>query len=362
MSVPLHSKFRRKVRTLLNRILSVKKQPMHSLHRLTHDEVMQLRKVLVVRVNYRIGNILFLTPMLNTLKQAYPHLSIDLLVGNQAMVGLMQPSSAINRVFAAPRALLKQPLKLRRFYQQVNANDYDLVINPEANSGIGHLLTRLIHARFKLGFFHPDYWCSCDLTVLDQFADQHAALKPLELLPLLSIEPSQYQRTLSLNLTEQERERGLSVMKSQLKSEQTRVKIALFRDARGDKKLPQQWWMELVNQLAEQSKDIDIIDIQAPNLPQLGIQQGHAMGFSNLRDLACFISAMDVFVSADTGPMHLASASGCRLISLFNVTSAQKYGPLGEQDNVLYSHELTPSQAADFIIHSCQTLLREGKQ
>ncbi len=51
--------------------------------------------------------------------------------------------------------------------------------------------------------------------------------------------------------------------------------------------------------------------------------------------LMALISQCDLFVSVDTGPMHIASAFGIPTVGIFGPTSAAMYGPYGEGNLVL---------------------------
>lgn len=52
-------------------------------------------------------------------------------------------------------------------------------------------------------------------------------------------------------------------------------------------------------------------------------------GKSSLRELMALISLCDLFLSNDSGPMHMAAALGVPLVALFGSTSALKTGPRG---------------------------------
>ena len=57
----------------------------------------------------------------------------------------------------------------------------------------------------------------------------------------------------------------------------------------------------------------------------------------NLRHLAALISACDIYIGNDTGPMHIAAAVGTPVVALFGSTNPIRSGPYGEKHTVLES-------------------------
>lgn len=78
MAKALHSRVRKNIskglHTLLSRLFPTNQNP----EPIKLDEI---KKILVVRINYRIGNILFTTPLLNALEKQFPNAQIDMMVG-----------------------------------------------------------------------------------------------------------------------------------------------------------------------------------------------------------------------------------------------------------------------------------------
>jgi ADP-heptose:LPS heptosyltransferase len=56
---------------------------------------------------------------------------------------------------------------------------------------------------------------------------------------------------------------------------------------------------------------------------------------TTLLELAAVIAAADVFLSGDTGPMHLAAAVGTPVVSLFTCTSPLRAGPRGNESRIV---------------------------
>lgn len=60
-------------------------------------------------------------------------------------------------------------------------------------------------------------------------------------------------------------------------------------------------------------------------------------GRTSLRELISMISECDVFLSNDSGPMHIAYAVGTPVVALFGSTSPELTGPVGEGSVVLHA-------------------------
>lgn len=60
-------------------------------------------------------------------------------------------------------------------------------------------------------------------------------------------------------------------------------------------------------------------------------------GCTSLKDLAAVAQRCHLFVTGDTGPLHIAAAVGTPTLSLFGPTDPQVYAPLGAQHTALQS-------------------------
>lgn len=58
-------------------------------------------------------------------------------------------------------------------------------------------------------------------------------------------------------------------------------------------------------------------------------------GKTNLKELAALLTEAALFVSGDTGPLHIAVAVGVPIVSLYGPTRPERTGPYGEQAKVL---------------------------
>lgn len=66
-----------------------------------------------------------------------------------------------------------------------------------------------------------------------------------------------------------------------------------------------------------------------------GVSAINLCGQLDLVDLAAVLAALDVFVTGDTGPMHLASAVSTPVVALFGPADPRRYGPTSSRQRVL---------------------------
>jgi heptosyltransferase II len=101
------------------------------------------------------------------------------------------------------------------------------------------------------------------------------------------------------------------------------------------KRWPEEYWAELADQLISNLKAKVIITGSSADVPLVkGIQHFMkeepivAAGLFNLKQLGALCKRVDVFISADTGPLHIANAVGTKnIIALFGPTDPKITGP-----------------------------------
>ena len=336
MGIPFHSKIRRMLRSAINLLLVRFTKKNINLKKIPLTEV---NRILIIRINYRIGNIVFLTPLINAIAQKIPHAKIDILIGAKFIAPILEPMNNVNIIYDAPRKLLKNPFRLMSKVKEINKNNYDLVISPITSSGSANVSTMLIKAKYKLGFYNKDLWSAANVVVPYPNQIKHEALKPLTLLQAFEDNYKYSPKPLDINLSEDEKTKGTKFLETLFKQHNivraNNTVLGIFRDARNEKKIKNEWWKPFIEQMLIQDPTIIIVDILAPNESEKVHSKSLSISFKNLRDLGCFMSSLNFFICADTGPMHLASASKVPVIALFNATSADNYGPLGIYDRVI---------------------------
>jgi ADP-heptose:LPS heptosyltransferase len=332
MNIPLHLKIRRIFNSYFNSLLAKIFKNDAKIDKL---DIKNIKTIALVRPNYRIGNIIFLTPLINEIGIQNPDIRIDLFVGNEAIGKILKPMPNVDTIIGISRKLLTNPFKLYSFIKKYKTKRYDLCINISSSSLSSQIVTMFINAKYKLSFEDEKSWVTLTHKVKHKGLFSHISLQPLELLGGFNIYEYNHKKELDIKLTQNELNKAKNDLTKLLEKNDLRKDskiISIFRNARFDKKIEDTWWNNFINELKNINKNIVIIDILSPDIPNK--LNDNVIEYSNkdLRQLGAFFSACDAYISADTGPLHLAAASYATSIGLFNHTIIEVYGTLGEQN------------------------------
>lgn len=81
------------------------------------------------------------------------------------------------------------------------------------------------------------------------------------------------------------------------------------------------------------ASDRPLVDAIKRGLPSQGVLD--LAGDMDVPTLAGVLARLDLFVSSDTGPMHLAAAVGTPVVALFGPASPARYGPRGHLEQIV---------------------------
>jgi ADP-heptose:LPS heptosyltransferase len=66
-----------------------------------------------------------------------------------------------------------------------------------------------------------------------------------------------------------------------------------------------------------------------------GVPHVTSVNTGSLRDAAAVLASLDVFITGDTGPMHLAAAVGTPVVALFGPSNPARYGPRAPRERIV---------------------------
>ncbi len=321
-------------------------------HVATRLDARQIHSVLIGRINGRLGNTLFLTPMIERLHALLPEARIDLALSYPHAPALLAGTPGVNRVIQFPhkgRGLIPGYLRALR---QLRSTHYDLAIDPTPFSTSGRLILSLTRARFRLGFSLPSQWAALTHGIALPAQVMHQGRQPAYLVNAALGAPwDPAALRLWLPLRPEELAAGRAAIAAAVAPLGTdlgpaTLVVGYFGHATGLKALPPAWWARFWQALRAAHPQVVPVEFlpgpgAAPTVAGLA-----TVHLPSQRQLTAAIAALRMFVSADAGPMHLASTTDTPTLGLFQATDPALYGPLKSVDRAIQVAQLTPEAVA----------------
>ena len=296
----------------------------------------QPKRILVITLRY-LGDTLLVTPLLSSLKRAYPAAKIDVLLP-QANLGMLEGNPDVESLIplAGKPGLYRYFRLLCGLFQR-----YDLAISTQA--GDRPILCAIVAGSYSLGFVPEKKsklnWKRRLLNGSLIFAADysHAVLENLRFCQHLQIKPF-YSVTPPQSSQPDQRCQALGkyvVMHIQPQwrykqwHEQGWLQIADFLNSVGYRVVltgsPAQSEQDRLKQLQE----------------KMAINTVNLAGSLSLANLAALIKDAALFVGPDTGITHLAAATGVPTVAIFGPTDPRKWAPWP----VYYADQAAPFSA-----------------
>ena len=312
----------------------------------------RIEKVLIVRATFRLGDCVLAIPAIWTLRRKYPHARIDFV--SAPISAALSKLLPIHRHFALTRRFPDCNWEYPSLLWSLRSVHYDLAIDVSCSqSAMGSFLVGFSAARFRVGLRGKwDRWFNVRIV-------RPAEKNKYEILPALlkaiSVEPDE---TLpSVRLTGSEIIEGGNHIKT----------LPGFRDGQpfvgvfvgGRKSWGKRWPLENFCRIASalhwygvnaaifvgpEEKDSLAVLRSAldPSIP--------VMFEPSIRKFAAMISNCDLFVTCDSGPMHLAYTLGVRTLAIFLKPNFDHWAPPSHTARVLYN---SSGCSAEEVVSAC---------
>jgi heptosyltransferase-3 len=306
----------------------------------------ELRRVLVVRPDDRVGNALLTIPLALALRDALPAARIDLLLARRR-APVAEGLPGVRVIPFEKTDAFRHPARFLRFLKELRAARYDAVIDAahwHAFSVTSALLSRLAAPRWLVGarrgpsflYSHAEPppppgipESSAKLLLMHGLALQPPA-RPL-LQTALGLERAGWAAELT---------RGLG-----------RFAVVNPGARKDDHRWPAERFAELVRELRD--RGIPSLLTWGPGEEQLArsvadgsVGAAQLAPATDLEQLAALFRRASIVVANDTGPMHLAAACGAPVLALLHAPEGERWVHPGPRFVALVSPEVPEAVAA----------------
>ncbi len=301
-----------------------------------------LMRILIVKLS-AIGDVVQALPAVEAIRRSHPGSEITWVV-EEAAAGILEGHPAIDRLLVSRRKawlrMVRNPRRagaalreMREFLRSLRRHRYDIAIDLQGllKSGVVIGLSR---AARKIGFAGTRELSFCFLNerLPPYDIERHALLRYLDVAAYLGARHPSPSCTLPIGPE-------VARMRERLRAALPagRLFVALNPVARWKTKLwPERNFAALADRLVRE-RSASVIFTGAPGDRQtidriIALMDESALnwaGETTLKELAALASLADLFVTTDTGPMHVAAAAGARVLALFGPTAPWRTGPFG---------------------------------
>jgi len=294
-----------------------------------------MNRVLVIRTD-RIGEVLLSTPILGSLKIAYPDASISVMV-KPHIKELIEGNPNVNEIISYEDLTegFREAFKLKRIIREKNF-DLAVIVNPKKKF---HLACFLAGVPVRVGF-NRKWGFLLTHKVADEKskAQKHEVEYNLDLLRALKIEPKDKRPIVIIDDRQQVPdvpEKAVAIHPA-TSNPKKRWEAARFAQL-GDIFAKLGYAVIFVGGKEEAEECHNVMSLMKAKPINL-------TGKTSLKELAAVLKKCLLLVSNDSGPVHISAAVGTPVIALFGKADpgsrAKRWGPYGEGHQVIEKDRL----------------------
>jgi len=301
------------------------------LFRKTGTEKNTIQKILIIRQDNRIGNLLFITALMRECKKAFPEASVDVLVSNK-FSAILERNPYIDNIWEyRHKEFIFMPWKLFSLIRKLRRCKYDIVIDTKDVFSFNNAFITLASGGAKVvGYAYARAKTVHDVSVPIPSDNMYEPLRHLELLRAIAGQMSD-NGDMEVYLSENEIERGEILLKQN--GLHPGEFVAIHCGGRGRKSYGIGRFITVARMLFSRHGLTSIIIYGPDESDDIG-NYANEKGITflmpvDVRQMASLIYHCRIFLAGDTGALHIAAALGKRTVSLFIGSNWNRYTPQG---------------------------------
>jgi ADP-heptose:LPS heptosyltransferase len=335
---------------------------------LRRDHRFETTGVIVVCKLMGLGSIVQITPLLTSLRKCFPSVHIVFLTRAENAELCRRLNVIDETLILDDRSLARLAVSLLCLLQRFWRMGVDLFVNLEVYSNISTILTILSCARNRIGYYlKPRDMRARGIYTHMVYFNQNAPIAQVYLQAARCIGITQLQQGLIAPHVDPADEallsRKLAVIGCCFEKKKYIVINPNASELRVERRWPVEHYADLIHRLNERHPDLPIFLIGGPGEEPVGISiiemlslpPGRVFNLSGhlaLPQLLVLLAHAAVFVTNDSGPMHLAFSLGTPTVALFGPVSPEHYGYTGETPRILLFRRVYCSPCVHHFLES----------
>lgn len=316
-----------------------------------------LKRILISRTD-RIGDVVLSTPVIKVLREAYPYAYIAMMV-SPLTKDIVEGNPFLDEVIVYDKDNKhKSWLANFKFCQHLRKKGFDLAILLHPTNRV-HLVTFFSGIRQRLGYDRKlGLLLNRRLKHTKQLGEKHELEYNLDLLRALGIPIK--DKSLFVPLKPESEWWAMNLFRKEGLRHGDRI-LGLHPGASCPSKIwPAERFAQVADRLAGKS-GFKIVLVAGPRDEAIANKVAQSIhhpvlnlaGKTSITQLASLLKRCTLFISNDSGPVHIASGLGVPVISIFGRSDKglgpKRWGPLGKNDKFLHKD----IGCVDCLAHNC---------
>ncbi len=338
----------------------------------------ELNSILIVRQHNQLGDVLVGQSFVRAIKEKYPHSKINFILSPQnykALVG----NKNIHSYFVFDKKKILNFQYLYSFLKYLKVG-YDACFVPVtvSVSFTSNFLARLSKSRIRVGANSLNAEFNISNFLFDRrvdldwrkHPDSHYAERILELIRPFGLDTKNFRTEVffeKIHLSKAEK--FLSSIKNNSSTENINQNIIGIHPGAGK---PQNIWnldkvVELIKKLKSEFNCLVFIEGTDADKNELDYIKKHSdyqiPEFRNklIQETAALIELTDLFITTDTGTMHIAGSTNTPVISLFGQTNPYNWAPFGENKYFIRKSDFIDDIEVEDVVKLVKTILNTNE-